>query len=64
MDILPQILFLKYSILGFYDFLLFCLALLGGIRRSREEFQARPANRRGPPLLQVLIEGNIVYFFV
>ena len=64
MDILPQILFLKYSILGFYDFLLFCLAILGGIQRSREEIQARPANRRGPPLVKILIKGNIVYFFV
>ena len=63
MDILPQILFLKYSILGFYDFLLFCLAILAGIQRSKDEFRTRPVGQR-ISLVEALIKGNIVYFFV
>ncbi|KAL4068040.1 hypothetical protein J3A83DRAFT_3800597 [Scleroderma citrinum] len=63
-NILPQILFLKYSILGFYNFVLFCLAILAGIQLSKDDLRIGPVNHGGVSLRDVVIKGNIVYFYV
>ncbi|KIO06104.1 hypothetical protein M404DRAFT_8889 [Pisolithus tinctorius Marx 270] len=56
--------YINYGALAMYESILFLLALSAAVHRYREKRGLHPARSEAKCLRDVLIEGNVMYFFV